>query len=223
MDRKRSSRSFDQGAMCTHRIAQSQLLLSSCSGRCDQSRAHETHRRDLYRTTLQWLQGDRSEIAQGRIPGQPQTNPRTHAKAWIGWDSARAKHIQEPSRTSQIPLSFAWPFDSATFGRVEYGHHVYPPARRLCLPCSSHRLVQPPGSCISPLKQSGRRILLGRLRRSCRVLWKASDFQYRSRRAVFFAAICQCHIEQRDPIQHGWAWASSRQHLCGAPMEVGKI
>lgn len=223
MDRKKSSRSFDQGAMCTRRITQGQPLLPSRPGRCVQFHTHATHRRDLHRKALQRLQSDRSEITQGRVPSQPQTSPGAHAGAWGGGDATRTQHIQEPSGTSQISLSFTWPFNSAAIGGLEHGHHVHPLAGWLCLPYSGYRLVQPLSSCISPLKQPRRRILLGGFRRGHRKVRKAQNLQHRPRRAVFFTPICPCYIEQRDSIQHGRTRKGARQHFCGAPMAICKI
>ncbi len=223
MDRKGSSRSFDQGSMRPDRIVPGQLLLPSGSRGCAQSRAHETHRRDLHRKALQWLQSDHSEVAQGRIRGQSQTNSGAYADTWIGRDATRTKHLKESSGTPQVPLSFARHPDSTALGGVEFGYNIHSSARRLYLPRSGHRLVQPISSRVSSLKQPGRRVLRGSLRGSYRALRTANDFQYRPRRAVFLAPICQCRIEQRNPFQHGWTRASARQHLCGAPMEIREI
>jgi len=223
VDRKGSPRSFDQDAMRPDRIAPGQLLLPSGSRGCAPSRAHEARRRDLHRNALQRLQSDHPEIAQGRVCGQSQTNPGAYADTWTGRNAAWTKHLQKSSGTPQVPLSFARPPDSAAFGGVEFGYNIHSPARRLYLPRSRHRLVQPISSRISSLKQPGRCLLCGSLRGSYRVLRKADDFQYRPRRAVFFAPICQCRIEQRNPVQYGWTRASARQHLCGASVEIRKI
>jgi len=223
MDRKRSLRSFDQGAVRPDRIAQSQSLLSSCARGRSRSRAHEAYRRDLYRKTLPWFQSDYPNPAQRRPLRQSETDPGDHAKAGTGWVSTWAQHLKKSPGTHQISVSFAGFDNCASPTGVELGHNVYSASRRFYLPRGSHRLVQPVGVGISAFKQPGRRVLRRSLRRGDRALWKTGDFQYRPGGAVFLSRIRRCHPKQGHPFQHGWAWASTRQYFCGTLVEIREV
>lgn len=219
MDRKRSRRSLDQGAMRPGWIAESTPLLPSRAERSLQSSANEAHRRNLYREALPWLQGHYSEIAKRGLRRQSQTNSRTHAKNGVGRDATRTQYVQTSPRTSEISLFAERPPNFKPPAGVEYRYNVYSAARRIYLPHGSDRLVQSTGLSLSPLKQFGRHILHRGCRGSNREVRKTSNFQYRPGSPIFFPPICQRCIEQRNSFQHGWTRACTRQCFCRAPME----
>ena len=223
MDRKRSPRSFDQRAVLSDRIVQGYPLLSSISSRCFEFGAYEASRRNLHGKTLSWVQVNNSNLEKRRLFSQSEANPGDYASARNRRNSTWPQHFKESSGTRQIPLFVARSAHHATRIRMEHGHYVYSLARRVCVSCSSDRLVQSSSSCVSLVQQSRRGILFGGLRRSGRMLREASNFQYGSRSAVFFASVRQCNTKQRDPFQYGWSRASSRQYFCRTSMEVSEI
>jgi len=176
MDRKRSRRSLDQGAMRPGWIAESTPLLPSRVGRSLQPSANEAHRRNLYGEALSWLQGHYSEIAKRGLRRQSQTNSRTDAKNGISRDTTRTQYVQKSPRTSEISLFVERPPNFKPLAGVEYRYNVYSAARWVYLPHSSDRLVQSTGPSLSPLKQFGRHILHRGCRRGNREVRKTSNF-----------------------------------------------
>ena len=223
MDRKRSRRSFDQGAMRPGWIAESPPLLPSRARRSLQSSTHEAHRRNLHREALSWLQGHYAEIAKRGLRRQSQTNSRAHAKNGVGRDATRTQYVQKSPRTSEISLFAKRPANFKPSASVEYRYNVYSVARRVYLSHSCDRLVQSTGPSISAFKQFGRHVLHRGCRGSNREVRKTRNFQYRPGGAVFFPPICRCCIEQRDSLQHGWTGTRSRQCFCGTPLESREI
>jgi len=205
------------------RIKQSQPLLQGSAGRCSQSYADETGRRDLYRKALSRLQSNYSEVAQRRASHKSQTDSGTHESAVPGRGATRAKHIQASSGTLQIPISSQWPDHSTASSCMEHRYHIYSTSKWLRIPGGSNRLVQPISAVLSPLKQLGNQLLSGGLRRSDPTLWSAANLQHRPRGAIHFPRVCECRAGEKYSVQHGWARASARQYLCRALMEICKI
>lgn len=223
MDRKRSHRSLNQGAMRPDRIAESELLLSSCAGRCRQSCADEAHRRDLHRKALPWLQSHYPKIEEGRLCCQSQTNSEVDAKNGVGWNATWTQHVKKSPRTLEISLPVEGPLNFKPIAGVEHRYNVHSAARRIYLSHSRDRLVQSISFSLSPFKQSGKHILHRGCRGSNREIRATGDFQYRPGCPIFFQPICRRHIGPRNSLQHGWAWTCSGQCFCRAPMEVCKI
>ena len=223
MDRKRPPRSFDQSAMRSDRVAQGQLLLSSYARRCPQSCTDETYRRDLYREALPWLQSNYSEVAQGSVSRQSQTDSGAYEEIGAGRNTAWTKHIQGSPRTSQISISPKRSYYPAASSCMEHRYHVYSALKRFCIPGGSDRLVQSIGVVLPSLKQPRNQLLLGSLRGSDRTLWVTANLQHRPEGAIHFPGVCECRVEAKYSIQHRWTRAGARQHLCRASMEVCKI
>ena len=220
MDRKISPRPLDPKTVYFDRIITSHLLLPRCPRKHFQPHPHEAHRRDLHLQALQWFPSDHGETSTGGIPSQPEANTRIDANHGTSRNSARAQHIQKPPTTHQVPVPLAGSSDFTATGGLEHRHHLHSAARRVYLPHSSHRLVQSAGFVSSSFEQLRGHLLHRSRRRGNRTLREADHFQYRSRSAVFFQAVCRRHSEQRNPLQHGWTRPCPRQRVCGTPLEI---
>jgi len=223
MDRQRTSCSTSYGAVRSYKARSFHLLLRNEVAERARFSAATTHRRALYRETFSRLQNNCRKVTEDGPSGQPETSARTHEGAWIGGMSTRSKHLQVAPRTHEIPLSFEGHGNQIPAAGVEFRHHVHPFARRLCLPHSDHRLVQPIGTFPSSVKQPRWQLLHRGSGGGNYSLWETRDLQYRPRGAVFLSTICRCCVEQKHSVQHGWQRPGSRQYLRGTTVEVGEI
>lgn len=199
------------------------LLLRRKASERPRSDSITAHRRTLYRKALPRLQDNHREAKENGASGQSKTGSGTHERAWTGWVSTGAQYFQTSPGTHKIPLSTKRHGNQTSYAGVELRHHVHPFARRLCLPDSRHRLVQPTGALPPSLEQPRWQLLHRSLRRGDSLLWEAGDLQYRSRGTVFLKGVRQCGIEQKHSVQHGRQRKSPRQYLRGTTMEVSEV
>lgn len=222
MDRRKSWAAYCS-PMQAPRDTPFELLLQAHRAQPARAVAQEACRRDIHGKTLSWLQSDYAAIAQGRISRQSQTDSRNHAINGIGGNATRTQYVKKSSGTPQIPVSFARPRHFLPSSRMEHRYYLHSAAKRLCVSGRSNRLVQPVGAFLPPLKQSGGVLLLRCVRRGGRNLRSTKNFQYRPRSSVHVSGIRECRAQQEYPFQHGRARESTRQHLCGAPVEICEI
>lgn len=223
MDRYKTQRSSANSSMQTLGAPSFELLLRGDGAKCLRACAYETDRRDLHAVALLRIPKDYAGATEGGAPSQPQTGTEDYAGTWAGWKSTGPQYFKSSSRASQVSISPTRSRDPKSSASVEFGHHIYPIEKWLCLPRSRNGLVQSTGACASTLKQSGDKFLSRGIRGGHCYLWSAKHFQHRPRSAVHLARVCECSAQQRHPVQHGWTRESSRQHFCRTSMEVVKI
>lgn len=184
MDRRAEHSTVSGGPMQTLKYPALQLLLQRRAGQAFRAAAHASRRRDLYGTVISGLAQDRSGVKAGRLRHQSQACPENYAALGNSQQPARTQYLQAAPRAHQISLPAGRRGVGGTVDCLEYGYHVYPAAKRVCVPRRCNRLVQPPGAILSPLQQLGDELLPGCPRRSDRTAREAQNLQYRSRRAI---------------------------------------
>lgn len=223
MDRRPQHGINSSGSMQTLGCATLKLLLQEYAYQGVRTAADAPCRRDLYNTAFFGISQDHPGAEKRRPQGQSQTCPADHATARVKQQSTRAQHLKIASGTHQVPLPAQWRSSLSASGSLEHRHHIYPAAKRICVPCRSNRLVQSPGAILSTLEQPGDKFLPRGLRRGHRTLWKTPNLQYRSRGAIYLKRVRASSCESKHSLQHGWAWACSRQRIRGTAMEIGQV
>jgi len=223
MDRDRSSPVFRSGSMHSTGIVPSFVLLQSSPTERRRAVFSAPYRRALHGTSVLWISENSSRARSRRLSGQSQEGADNHARAWAGWMPARSQHLSQSAGASEVSVPFKGAADCKTWPGVEHGYHLYPFARRICIPDSSHRLVQSPGIGKPSFKQLGWLVLPRSSGASIREIRPARDFQHGSRGTVHVCRICERGAESWNSIQHGWARTSSRQYFCRATMEVAEV
>jgi len=192
MDRYCPQRPSYCGSMPTPGTPSFQLLLRANKAERLRACAYEAGRRDLHGVAVLWFAEDYAGTTKGGIPSQPQTGTRDYARPWTGWESTRPKYFQSPSRSSQVSVPPTWSRDHKSSASVEFGHHVYPIAERLCLPRCRNGLVQSVSSFAPTLEQPGDSFLFRGVRGGHCHLWPAENFQHRSRSTIYLQGVCEC-------------------------------
>lgn len=223
MDRRGSQQSIDRNPVPTHRVASIELLLRTVITECLRPDAHEAGRRDLHRKTLLWFSKDHAQVTTRGTQHQPEKNPRSYAEVGPGGESTRPQYLEEPPGASQIPISPTRSQDQLPPTGVEHRYYVHSIAGRVCISCSSDRLVQSACIVIPAFEQLRYPLLPGGIRRSDQCLWPTRDLQHRPRSAVYLTGICECSGWKRNSLQYGWSRASPRQHFCRTSMEIREI
>ena len=223
MDRTRSRPPLGGLSVPVGRPAALQLLLRAGSYKRREPVADEESRRTVHRKTLSWVSHNYRASAKGGVPGQPQESSRDYETPWDRGTAAWAQHLKGAPGASQVPLPLERACHLQTPAGMEYGYHVYPPARRLHLSNGSHRLAQSAGTLAPTLEQLGHDFLPGSIRRGCCQIRLSRDFQYRSGSPIHFRGICSSSAWEGHPVQHGWARTGSGQYFCRTPLEIGKI
>jgi len=196
------------------------LLLRRRSCKKLRSSSNEAYRRDLHRASLLWLSKNYRGVAKGGVSSESETHSEGHAISRTCWTTARPAHIKAAPRAQGLSVPVKREKDYPAVRGLEHRYHLYSTAKRVCISCRSHGLVQSACVILSAVKQLGDRVLLRGSQRSFRNVWTPRDFQYRSGRTIHFQRIYRCGHRQWDAFQHGWKRASPRQYFCGAPLEV---
>lgn len=223
MDRCRTQRSLARSSMQTLGSPPFEPLLRTGGAERLRSRAYEAGRRDLYGVALLRFSEDSAGATEGGSPSQSQTGAGDYARPWAGWESTGPQYLESPSRPSQVSISPTRYRDPESPASVEFGHHIYPTEKRLCLPRCRNGLVQSTSTLASTLEQSGDGFLSGGVRGGCCHLWSAGNFQHRPRSTVHLTRVCERGTQQGHPVQHGRTGEGPRQHFCRTSMEVCKI
>jgi hypothetical protein len=200
-----------------------ELLLRASRAERLRSHAHESGRRDLYEMAFLWFKENSRSNAEGRTRNKSQTDSGNYAEPWTCWESTRTQYFEGPSSAPQIPVPLTECRDLRPFGSMEFGHHVHPTLKRLCLSLCRDRLVHSISTLIPSLEQLEDSFLFGNIRGGKCYLWSTGYFQYRPGSTVYLSRICRSGTQQRHSIQHGWPRSSARQYFYRTSMEIGKI
>jgi hypothetical protein len=139
MDRRSSRSSLNRGSMCPRWIGTLQLLLRTNTSKCRRPDSDEAGRRDLHCQTLPRVAVYYRDIAKRGPQYQPEMHPGYHERVGFGRKSAGAQYVQKPPRTRKVPILAQRPAHHQAIARLEHGHHVHTPSRRLCVPRCSHK------------------------------------------------------------------------------------
>ena len=199
------------------------LLLQNRSRQGIGTAADAPCRRGLYGQTVFGLAQDCSGAKEGRLRCQSQAHPANHAALGFGGQSTWTQHLETASGAYQISLSVRQCSAIGATGCLEHRHHLYPPAKRVCLSCRCDRLVQSARAVLSPFQQLGDALLRGCFRRGNRTPWTAKNFQYRSRRAIYLKGVRSGGNWPRYSLQHGRPGARLGQRVCGAAVEISEV
>ena len=223
MDRPRTCAAFSCSSMCSCRAASGYLLLRAKASERHGFTFHEVSRRDLHRETVLWIEKHHCDIAEKGTQCQSQADSGDHERSRVSWATTGASDFQKSSGASQIPLPIEGYSDLQTDASMELRHHIHSTAGGVCVSYGSDGLAQSVRPFSQAVEQSGGDLLYRGFRGSHRALWEARNIQYGPRSPVLLDRICQCSIEQGDPIQHGWKRKGPRQYFRGAIVEVGEV
>lgn len=223
MDRRSACRTVDSGPMQASEHPAFQLLLQKRAHQAFRAAAYAPRRRDLHGAVISGFAKNCSGIEEGRLRRQSQACPTDHAALGTSQQPARTQHLQAASAAHQISLPAGRHGIGGTTDCLEHRYHVYPTAKRVCVPRRCNRLVQPLGAILSSFKQLGDELLPGRSRRGNRTAREAQNLQYRPRRAIYLERVRPGGDWPGYSLQHGRSRPRFGQRVRGTAMEIGEV
>ncbi|MBF8262494.1 MAG: putative transposase OrfB [Parachlamydiales bacterium] len=153
MHRRPAHRTVSSGSAQALEHPTFQLLLQECARQTFRTAAYASHRGNLYGAAVFGFAQDCPGSEEGGLRHQSQACSTDYAALGNSWQSAGTQYLKAASGASQIPLPAGQRGIGGTTGCLEHGHHVYPAAKRVCVPCDCNRLVQPLCAVIPSLQQ----------------------------------------------------------------------
>ena len=119
------------------------------------------------------------------VRSQSQAGATLDAKVGTGRHGSRPQHQQAASAAQALSVPVKGLGYYPPQSGVEYRHHLYSVAARLCVPGCDHRLVQSQGAGMAVVEHDGCGILCGLSGGSYQELRRTRHLQYRPGLAVY--------------------------------------
>ncbi len=142
MDRNRARAFINSCPVPTHRNGTSKLLLRTSKARRFRAIADEANRRDLYRVAILWFEEVSHRAKERGLCGQPEKSTGAYEGNGASGHSSWAKYLLQESRAQSISIPTKRSEHYGAIEGMEHRHHFHPFAKRICVPCSYHGLVQ---------------------------------------------------------------------------------